>query len=95
MVLKAAIDAGRCGSRSSPSCSRSSALYYYLRVVKVMYFDEPTDDAPLALPQDLAFRWALSINGLALLVLGVLWGPLIAWCTRAFAACRPEREKRI
>jgi len=27
---------------------------------------------------------ALSINGVALLVLGVLWGPLIAWCYHAF-----------
>jgi NADH-quinone oxidoreductase subunit N len=61
-------------------------LYYYLRVVKVMYFDEPADDAPLELPADLAFRWALSINGLALLVLGIVWGPLLDWCTRAFAS---------
>ena len=49
-------------------------LYYYLRVVKVMYFDEPADDAPLELPADLAFRWVLSINGLALLVLGIVLG---------------------
>ena len=51
-----------------------------------MYFDEPADHAPLALPPDLTFRWALSINGIALLVLGVAWGPLLEWCTRAFSS---------
>ncbi len=57
--------------------------FYYLRVIKVMYFDPPAE-AALALPQDLPLRWLLSINGVALLVLGVWWGPLIAWCYRAF-----------
>ena len=59
--------------------------FYYLRVIKVMYFDEPLDDTPLDLPPDLAFRWALSINGLALLALGIVWGPLLDWCMRAFS----------
>ena len=58
--------------------------FYYLRVVKAMYFDAPADKSALALPQDLPLRWLLSINGMALLVLGVLWGPLIGWCYRAF-----------
>ena len=86
MVLKAVIDAGSLWLAIVAIVFAIIGLYYYLRVVKVMYFDEPADEAPLALPQDLAFRWALSINGLALLVLGVAWGPLLDWCTRAFAA---------
>jgi NADH-quinone oxidoreductase subunit N len=60
-------------------------LYYYLRVVKVMYFDEPLDATALALPRDRGFRWTLSLNGIALLALGVAWGPLLDWCNRAFA----------
>jgi NADH-quinone oxidoreductase subunit N len=86
MVLKAVIDAGQLWLAIVAIVFAIIGLYYYLRVVKVMYFDEPVDDAPLALPNDLAFRWALSINGLALLVLGIAWGPLLDWCTRAFAA---------
>ena len=55
--------------------------FYYLRVVKVMYFDEPVDTAPIIAHRDM--RAALSINGLAILVLGVLPGPLMAICATA------------
>jgi NADH-quinone oxidoreductase subunit N len=58
--------------------------FYYLRVVKVMYFDEPPADAP-ALRGDRPLRTALAVNALALLVLGVFWNPLMAWCQQAFA----------
>jgi NADH-quinone oxidoreductase subunit N len=60
------------------------SLYYYLRVVKVMYFDKPADDSTLSISSDASLRWVLSLNALSLLVLGVFWGPLLDWCTRAF-----------
>lgn len=44
--------------------------FYYLRVVKVMYFDAPTDTAPIEAPRDM--RYLLSINGLAVALLGLL-----------------------
>jgi NADH-quinone oxidoreductase subunit N len=44
--------------------------FYYLRVVKVMYFDAPTDTAPIEAPRDM--RFLLSVNGLAVAVLGLL-----------------------
>ena len=44
--------------------------YYYLRVVKVMYFDEAADKSKITVSPDMAV--VLSINGLAALVLGVL-----------------------
>ncbi|MDT3736101.1 MAG: NADH-quinone oxidoreductase subunit NuoN [Denitratisoma sp.] len=44
--------------------------FYYLRVVKVMYFDAPTDNAPIEAPRDM--RILLSINGLAVALLGLL-----------------------
>jgi len=50
----------------------------------VMYFDAPADKTALVLPKDMPLRWLLSINGVALLVLGLFWGPLIGWCYRAF-----------
>lgn len=55
--------------------------FYYLRVVKVMYFDEAVDTTPLIANGQM--RVALSVNGLAVLILGVLPGPLMAVCATA------------
>jgi len=44
--------------------------YYYLRVVKVMYFEAPTDTLPIEAPRDM--RVLLSLNGLAVALLGIL-----------------------
>lgn len=55
--------------------------FYYLRVVKVMYFDAPTHSEPVSAPSDA--RVLLSINGLAVLVLGLLPGGLMNLCTDA------------
>ena len=84
LVLKAAIDAGMMWLAIIAIVFAVVGCYYYLRVVKVMYFDAPVDKAALELPKDLPLRWLLSINGIALIVLGVMWGPLISWCYRAF-----------
>jgi NADH-quinone oxidoreductase subunit N len=54
--------------------------YYYLRVVKLMYFDEPTDRAPLQASGSM--RFVLSLNGLAVLVLGLFPGLLLALCAQ-------------
>jgi NADH-quinone oxidoreductase subunit N len=53
--------------------------YYYLRVVKLMYFDAVEAQAPLALSTDL--RIAASLNGLAVLALGLFPGALLSVCT--------------
>jgi len=58
--------------------------FYYLRVVKVMWFDEPTESAALAVPFDM--RATLTVNGIAVVVLGVYAGPLLAACMRAMSA---------
>jgi NADH-quinone oxidoreductase subunit N len=56
--------------------------FYYLRVVKVMYFDEPAVPvAPIAATLDM--RVALSINGMLVLVLGILPQYLLKLCTDA------------
>lgn len=57
--------------------------FYYLRVVKVMYFDAPTQTAAIEAPADV--RAVLSLNGLLVLVLGVLPGGLMTLCTQAVA----------
>ncbi|SMC17202.1 NADH-quinone oxidoreductase subunit N [Andreprevotia lacus DSM 23236] len=50
--------------------------FYYLRVVKVMFFDEPTDTAPISACWDV--RIILSLNCLLLLALGLVPGYLLA-----------------
>ncbi|MEP6483567.1 MAG: NADH-quinone oxidoreductase subunit NuoN [Rudaea sp.] len=84
MVLKAAIDGGMLWLAIVAIVFAIIGAFYYLRIIKVMYFDDPVETGKLVLPKDIPLRWLLSINGVALLVLGVLWGPLIAWCYRAF-----------
>ena len=58
--------------------------FYYLRVVKVMYFDEPITATTVSAPLDV--RAVLSINGLLVLGLGILPGGLMALCAQAVAA---------
>jgi NADH-quinone oxidoreductase subunit N len=55
--------------------------FYYLRVVKVMYFDEAVDLHPLVARSDV--RIMLSLNGAAVLLLGILPGGLMQLCAQA------------
>jgi NADH-quinone oxidoreductase subunit N len=55
--------------------------FYYLRIVKVMYFDEPTDPTPLVPRTDAST--VMAVNGLLLLLLGILPGPLMNLCIAA------------
>ncbi len=55
--------------------------FYYLRVVKVMYFDAPTQTAEISAPLDV--RAVLSANGALVLLLGLLPGGLMAICVQA------------
>ena len=55
--------------------------FYYLRVVKVMYFDAPISIATVRAPRDV--RLVLSLNALLLLVLGFLPGGLMTLCAES------------
>jgi NADH-quinone oxidoreductase subunit N len=57
--------------------------YYYIRVVKIMYFDKPETDAPLE-PAGLDTQVVLSINGLSMLALGMFPAGLYSLCSAAF-----------
>ena len=52
--------------------------YYYIAVIKVMYFEEPIIEKPLSLSVDA--RLALGVNGLAVLFLGLFPSGLISIC---------------
>lgn len=58
--------------------------FYYLRIVKLMYFDEPADNAPISASGDV--RALLSVNGIAVLLLGIAPQPLLVLCIEAVRA---------
>ncbi|MBA1445415.1 MAG: NADH-quinone oxidoreductase subunit NuoN [Chromatiales bacterium] len=57
--------------------------FYYIRIIKLMYFDKPLDDSPLTAGMDM--RIVLSLNGLSVLALGMFPAGLLSICTAAFA----------
>jgi NADH-quinone oxidoreductase subunit N len=57
--------------------------FYYIRVIKVMYFDEPVGEGPRE-RDDRPLRIAFGVNALSLLFLGFFWSPIMAWCMAAF-----------
>ncbi|MBI3344287.1 MAG: NADH-quinone oxidoreductase subunit NuoN [Gammaproteobacteria bacterium] len=57
--------------------------FYYLRIIKLMYFDQPEDATPLDASLDM--RVAMTANGLAVLALGIFPGALLALCAGALS----------
>jgi NADH-quinone oxidoreductase subunit N len=57
--------------------------FYYIRVVKLMYFDKAVSDEPLHTNADMQI--AISLNGLLVLALGIFPGSLLALCTRVLS----------
>ena len=60
-------------------------LFYYLRVVKVMYFDKPDEGQTITVKDALDVKILLSANSLSLILLGIFPSFLMAWCIAAFA----------
>ncbi len=58
--------------------------FYYLRVIKVMYFDEPVGE-PLPRNNDRILGIVLGVNSIVLLVLPLGLGPILEWMRNAFA----------
>ena len=83
MVLGAAVQGGMLWLALLGVVAAVVGCFYYLRVVKVMYFDEPVG-APLPAHNDRVLGIVLGVNSLALLVLPLGLNPLLAWCQRAF-----------
>jgi NADH-quinone oxidoreductase subunit N len=84
LVLEAAIHADMLWLAIVGVVFAIIGLYYYLYVIKVMYFDKPEEGGAMAVQSDRPLRIVLSLNALALLVLGLYWGPLLGWCRHAF-----------
>ncbi|MCD6680854.1 MAG: NADH-quinone oxidoreductase subunit NuoN [Burkholderiaceae bacterium] len=78
VVLKALIDAGLVWLAVVAVVFSLIGAFYYVRVVKAMYFDEPTQTVAIE-PQPMASA-TMAVNGLAVLLLGIVPGPLMAAC---------------
>ncbi len=60
-------------------------LFYYLRVIKVMYFDQPLPEQTTTVKEALDVRLLLGANSLSLILLGVFPSTLMAYCILAFS----------
>ncbi|MEM9531243.1 MAG: NADH-quinone oxidoreductase subunit NuoN [Pseudomonadota bacterium] len=81
-VVKAAVGADLAWLAVVAVAFAVLGAFYYLRLIKLMYMDEPETSEPVQPAADLGA--VLSLNGLAQLVLGIFPGPLIAICAAAF-----------
>jgi NADH-quinone oxidoreductase subunit N len=82
LVIKAALDAGMMWLALLAVVFSVVGAFYYLRVVKLMYFDDPPTDIPIDAPVD--FRAVISVNGIMMIGLGIFSGALISVCMSSF-----------
>lgn len=82
-VLRAAVDAGLLWLAIVGVVAAVVGAFYYLRLVKVMFFDEPEGEGARIHP-DGHVRVLFAVNAVALLVLGLFAEWILAWCRVAF-----------
>ena len=86
-VLQAVVHAGHVWLAVVAVMASLVGAFYYLRVVKLVYFDEPSpDNAGAGFEASGASRAVLSVNGLLMLGLGILPAPLMGLCLQAMAS---------
>ena len=83
-VIAAVLDAGFTGLAVLMVLASVIGAYYYLRVIWYMYFDKAEDRSVFQAKADT--RFVLSVNGLAVLALGLLPGSLMALCISVIAS---------
>jgi len=82
-VLQAALQAGYIWAVVFAVLMAAVGAFYYLRVVKLMYFDAPQDSSNISAPVDM--QLILSVNAIALLGLGLLPQGLMNICGAAIS----------
>lgn len=80
-VLQAVVAAGYFWLAVVAVLLSVAGAFYYLRVVKVMYFDAPVDESPIQAPAEV--RVMLSANGIAIAALGLAPQMLMSLCAYA------------
>ena len=77
-VLQAVVAAGHLWLALAAVFFSLVGAYYYLRVVKVMYFDPPVDTVTIQAPTEV--KLLMSVNGLAVALIGILPNGLMMLC---------------
>ncbi|MDR0576922.1 MAG: NADH-quinone oxidoreductase subunit NuoN [Candidatus Accumulibacter sp.] len=80
-VLQATVAAGRLWLALAAIFFSLVGAYYYLRVVKVMYFDPPASAEPIEAATDA--KLLLSANGLAIALIGIFPNALMMLCAKS------------
>jgi NADH-quinone oxidoreductase subunit N len=81
-VIKAVVDINLISVAIVAVLMSVIGAFYYLRIIKVMYFDKAEQHEALEAPTDM--RVMISVNALTVLVLGIFPGALLAVCTSVF-----------
>ena len=82
-VLQAAVQGGMLWLAIVGIVFAVVGAFYYLRVVKVMYFDDPEGEMPPP-SSNRPLRIVFGVNAMILLALGLSWSPVMEWCQRSF-----------
>lgn len=82
-VLQEAVNSGLVWLAIVGVVTSIIGAFYYLRIIKVMYFDKPIDETPLQASVDL--RLTLSLNALIILAAGLFPAALMSLCVASFA----------
>jgi NADH-quinone oxidoreductase subunit N len=82
-VLQSVIASGQLWLAIAAVMFSLIGAFYYLRVIKAMYFDEPVDNANIVVAKDM--QVTMSANGIAIIALGLMPGPLMALCVTAIS----------
>ncbi len=80
-VLQAVVDANMVWLAAAAVIFSVIGAFYYLRIVKLMYFDKPVDDTPFQPARDVAA--ILSVNAVAVIAIGLFPSALMSVCKQA------------
>lgn len=81
-VLKAVVDTGYVWLAVIAVIMSVIGAFYYLRAIKLMFFDPPLDHSEVPAAPDVSA--VLAVNGLAVLAFGIFPGVIMGACVRAF-----------
>ena len=71
-----------CSSAVIGVLNSAISLFYYAKIIRAMYLDEPLNDTPLPVPG--LYNGVLIALAVPILVLGLYWAPLAHWAALAF-----------
>ena len=84
LVLKAVINAGYLWLAVGALVFALIGAFYYLRVIKYMYFDSPEDQSSIVTAMD--SKVIISLNSMAMIILGIFPAALLKVCLQAFGS---------